>query len=194
MDRFLQCYLLISLVILICSLCIFVPRTVFLTKFNISERMKKEDIIRRFQSKWLPKAGDYIGNALKVGQLLSLAHDKLHIKALSDVKDRLIQLMAYIRDIAMGRYKGYSVSKLSLAIAGIVYLVSPLDLIPDALLFWGWSDDIPILSFVFSQLADELHRYQQAQTDNQREVGEYPQDKQSTPIGTEALPTPRADS
>lgn len=39
----------------------------------------------------------------------------------------------------------------AMIIGGLIYLVSPLDVIPDPIPFWGLTDDVSVISFVFSQ-------------------------------------------
>lgn len=71
-------------------------------------------------------------------------------------------LIAYIRDVTMGRYKDYSAKNLALAIAALIYLVSPADFLPDLMPLIGWTDDVAVLSFALQQLAEELDKYERS--------------------------------
>lgn len=44
-------------------------------------------------------------------------------------------------------------------LAGIIYFVSPIDIVPDFLVGLGFLDDAAILSFVIKQISDELYKY-----------------------------------
>jgi uncharacterized membrane protein YkvA (DUF1232 family) len=45
-----------------------------------------------------------------------------------------------------------------MALAGIIYVVSPLDIIPD-FLFFGFVDDIAIITWAVSKMGNELSKY-----------------------------------
>ena len=70
---------------------------------------------------------------------------------------RLIRL---IKSYASGDYRDISKKNAILVIAGLLYFVSPLDLIPDALPFVGYLDDITVIGFVLSSLGDELLKFE----------------------------------
>ncbi|MGO3265405.1 MAG: YkvA family protein, partial [Sphingobacteriaceae bacterium] len=57
-----------------------------------------------------------------------------------------------------GRYK-MSRWNLSIIVGTILYVVSPIDAIPDMIPVLGWLDDASIVGFAISKLADELDRY-----------------------------------
>ena len=46
-----------------------------------------------------------------------------------------------------------------LILAGIIYFVSPLDIVPDFLVGLGFLDDAAILTFVVNRLDKELEKY-----------------------------------
>lgn len=123
--------------------------------------MDTNKIISVFTTSWLGKSKEYIGKPEKIKQLLSDAVSKLNIGALAMVKGQLLLLISYLGDIATGKYKDYSTANLAMAIAGLVYLVSPLDLVPDAIPLLGWGDDATVLAFVLKNLDAELERYKQ---------------------------------
>ena len=45
------------------------------------------------------------------------------------------------------------------AIIALLYIVSPIDLIPDAIPFLGMLDDVLVAGYALKQIADELERY-----------------------------------
>ena len=52
-----------------------------------------------------------------------------------------------------------------------VYLVTPLDLIPDFIPFFGWLDDAVLVALVLDRLVSVLGRRQDIQTKGKRHVG-----------------------
>lgn len=63
-----------------------------------------------------------------------------------------------VRDVTKGRY---SVNKVDLAmlIGAVIYVVSPVDAIPDIIPVLGWTDDIGVLAFVVKKCSDTLKDY-----------------------------------
>ena len=92
---------------------------------------------------------------------------------IDEVKEYVKLLGQYVKDIANGSYKGYSKSKLALAVAALVYLVVPTDCVPDFLPLAGYLDDVTVISFAFKQMRDEIMKYKNlAQTFSQEEGAE----------------------
>lgn len=122
--------------------------------------MKKESIIDGFKSgKWLAKAAKYLNNPRKLLHLINQTGKFLDKKTFTEVREDLSYMREYLRDILQGKYKDYNTSKLVLIIAGLIYVVSPFDLIPDWLPVGGFLDDITVIRFVFSTVKEELERY-----------------------------------
>lgn len=65
------------------------------------------------------------------------------------------------RDTFSGNYK-MNTWNLSIIVGTILYVVSPLDAIPDVVPILGWLDDASIVGYAITKLADELDRYRKA--------------------------------
>lgn len=63
-----------------------------------------------------------------------------------------------IRDGMKGSYH-ISVLTIVIFIVGFIYVVSPFDLVPDSILFFGWIDDIVMIFLVVKRLQRESQRY-----------------------------------
>ncbi|MDD7632340.1 MAG: YkvA family protein [Parabacteroides sp.] len=61
----------------------------------------------------------------------------------------------------MGRYKEYNVSSLLYLVAAVIYLITPIDFMPD-FLPTGLVDDSAIILWVLNVTGDELARYKRA--------------------------------
>lgn len=68
------------------------------------------------------------------------------------------QLFRMLRDMLRGTYKASFLTMVALVL-GILYIVSPIDLIPDFLIGLGWIDDGFIMYFLLKRLMYEMARY-----------------------------------
>ena len=68
-------------------------------------------------------------------------------------------LFNMVKDVYKREYKAVDKLAVATAVLAIVYLVSPVDLIPDVIPGIGAVDDIAILSFAAGLCAKELERY-----------------------------------
>lgn len=117
------------------------------------------DIINGFlKGEWLNKAKDYINNPKKLKGLLEDVMKYLPKEGLKEVKDSVVLMYEYIRDIINGSYKDYDPVALAKIVAGLIYLVSPIDLVPDFLPL-GLVDDAGVIAWVFNTTKSELERY-----------------------------------
>lgn len=62
------------------------------------------------------------------------------------------------KDVFAGRYH-MDKWNLSVIVATIAYVVSPLDAIPDMVPLMGWIDDVTIVTYAVSKLTDEIQKY-----------------------------------
>ncbi len=109
---------------------------------------------------WAGMGKYYVSNPDKLKKLLENAKKFTSKEGLSKVKEELQIICSYIRDVFTGKYKDYNVLNLIVIIGAIVYVVSPLDAIPDFVPA-GFIDDTAILLWATKEFADELDRYKQ---------------------------------
>ncbi|PRD55982.1 YkvA family protein [Sphingobacterium gobiense] len=108
----------------------------------------------------------YLGKALalfKVFKTYSLTDKDIAdadnlVEHLSDRKAEFKLILAMANDSIKGRYK---IGRLNLGIivATVVYVISPLDAIPDILPALGWADDVAIIGYALGRLKSELIKY-----------------------------------
>lgn len=67
-------------------------------------------------------------------------------------------LLNMSRDIMAGKYKA-NPWNVSVIVATIAYVVSPLDAIPDLVPVLGWLDDVTIVGYALGKLSEEIKRY-----------------------------------
>lgn len=74
--------------------------------------------------------------------------------------DDLVTLFELIGDYAKGNYTKIPFRIIVSAVAGVIYLVSPIDIIPDFIPIVGWLDDAAVLTLLLnSGLALEIRKY-----------------------------------
>lgn len=130
--------------------------------------MGKQDYQREFEEKWAGKANDYVGNSEKMGGLADTAGKFVKIRGLARVAEDLKLLIHYVKDIATRKYTDYSRASLSLVIGVLIYVVSPVDIIPDFIPGLGWTDDATLIAWAIKELDDELQRYKRRRIANKR--------------------------
>ena len=60
-----------------------------------------------------------------------------------------------------GDYKSFSLSTLSLLVFGLVYFITPTDLIPDVIPALGFTDDLSILVWIFRSLKEDIENFEE---------------------------------
>jgi len=72
---------------------------------------------------------------------------------------RLRALPGMIRDVLRGEYRGLGRGRLALLAAGLVYLVSPLDAVPEFIPFLGVADDLGVALWMLGTLVSATGDY-----------------------------------
>ena len=117
------------------------------------------DFIKGFlNGEWMAKAKIYVNNPDKMRGLLNDVSKYVSKDGLRDVKDNIVLMYEYLRDILNGTYKDYDGLELAKIVGGLIYVVTPLDLIPD-ILPGGFIDDAAVIVWVYNSTMSELNRY-----------------------------------
>ena len=104
------------------------------------------------------RAEELVRNPKELLQLLTLAErrlDRVNAGPLTPIKKDLQTLLRLLRAHGEGRYRQLSRKNLALAGLGLLYLVSPLDLLPD-FLPGGFADDAAVIGFIVNKIRTEL--------------------------------------
>lgn len=75
--------------------------------------------------------------------------------------ESLKRLVRLVKAYADGSYRGVSRKNVVLVVATILYFVSPLDIVPDAIPFIGLLDDITLMGWMIKTLGEELDRFEE---------------------------------
>ncbi len=127
------------------------------------------------KGKWFAKSASILSNKSKVLSILATLHQYMKNGGLFRIRKDLTLLSAYISDIVHGRYHDYSKSSIIMAFAGILYVISPLDVIPDFILF-GFADDVAIITWAVAKISSELIKYEEWKKTQVQKVGEVIED------------------
>lgn len=76
-----------------------------------------------------------------------------------ELSDQIKRLGRLVRAYADGSYREVNAGSIALAVAAILYFVSPIDLVPDAIPGAGLMDDATVFAFVLARLQLELDRF-----------------------------------
>lgn len=102
-------------------------------------------------------------SAYKAHQLTVDDLNKADTKAmnLDDKMGDFKVLVNMAKDIMAGKFK-VNAWNASIIVATIIYVVSPIDAIPDLIPVLGWLDDVTIVGYALSKLSEELKRYKES--------------------------------
>lgn len=78
----------------------------------------------------------------------------------SDVKVQFERIVRLVRAYTKGEYRGISATNIVLSIAALLYVLSPLDLIPDFIV-GGMLDDIALLTWLYKNVEEEIEQFLQ---------------------------------
>ncbi len=79
--------------------------------------------------------------------------------ALAGVRRDSAAVVRMVREATAGRYRKIPRRALVAAVAGLIYFVNPLDLIPDMLPALGLVDDAAVLLWMLAQIRTDLDAY-----------------------------------
>lgn len=111
--------------------------------------------------KYESKAYEYFEDKDKTQDLLNSAIKKANRKkgSLSEVWDKLQLLFKMLKAWIKGEYKDVSKRSIITIIAGILYFVTPIDLIPDFIAGLGIIDDAAVIGFILKQISNDLEKF-----------------------------------
>ena len=81
---------------------------------------------------------------------------------LDEIYTSFISLVNLVKDWSNGSYKGISKGSIIFIIIGLVYVINPLDIIPDFLPV-GVADDAIVLGLIIKQVRSDLEKYKEWQ-------------------------------
>lgn len=110
-------------------------------------------------SGWQDDAEQTINDEERMNALLDKEEEFTNKKGLSRIRKQLMLLWSYLNAVMSGEYEDYSAWAFVKATAALLYVVSPLDLIPDFFPWVGWADDVLVIGYVCNLLMNELDTF-----------------------------------
>ena len=117
---------------------------------NVETQSPKEQAVQdHFENgSWQNDAEETVNDEEQMNDLLDKEEEFTNKKGLSRIRKQLMLLWDYVRAVMSGDYTEYSAWAFVKATAGLLYVVSPFDLIPDFFPWVGWADDILVIGYV----------------------------------------------
>ena len=107
-----------------------------------------------------PKFAKNSESLLKLLRSALVKTKELGVGGVFDVlRENITLLGRMIKAYASGEYRDISPASLLKIIGGLIYFISPIDLIPDFLPFVGFADDIALLVWILKSINDEVEKF-----------------------------------
>jgi uncharacterized membrane protein YkvA (DUF1232 family) len=127
-----------------------------------SLREKTVDFFGKAKLLYLEKANDIAGEDGKLQKLLKNVGERLNaVSHHPKVQTALEPIMIFKRMIQAHRSGKFKVSSktLGLIVLGLVYFITPIDIIPDFLPILGFTDDLSVILAVFNSVKHEVEDF-----------------------------------
>ena len=125
--------------------------------------------LKQQQDEYAEEAKDYIDRPKKTKSILKRANNSIQKNSsLSLVFSPVRLFIDMVRSYQSGEYRNIRRTTILKVIGALIYLVSPIDLIPDFILGFGFADDVAIILFVTKTIFEELTRYSDWQDEQQK--------------------------
>ena len=121
------------------------------------------------------KAEKIIGDKSRFDRFLTRAAKFVRmagkIPVIGDVADDCATMIELLRDWGEKRYTALPIRSITLSVAALAYLLSPLDIIPDSLPIIGYVDDVSVIMGVLKLgIGADLDRYREWQRKNEKRL------------------------
>ena len=127
--------------------------------------MEEEKEPKNF-SNYKAKAKHLLEDESKVKSLVDAAGNKItsimgSSAKMTEFADQVKLAIRMIQAYINGEYRDLPWRTLIILVAGILYFVTPLDLIPDFIPALGFADDISVIFWIFKSFSEDLERFQE---------------------------------
>lgn len=125
----------------------------------------KKKIFSRLKriSKGVKSMDDVKAVEAKIEKEKSQIESRFSKSSYSQIKQMFTDFCAFIKDICAGKYKA-SWFAVTMVTVGLIYIISPIDLIPDAVPVVGVIDDAFVLKLIYDAVKDEIDNWKSQKT------------------------------
>ena len=114
----------------------------------------------------LQRAALLFGKPAKIGFLLRDAYQKLvdtksEKSGFAQIRDIMLLFIRLVRAYLRGDYRAISKKSIIIGLATLLYVVSPLDLVPDFIPILGFADDISLMAWFIKAFQAELAKFKE---------------------------------
>ena len=122
--------------------------------------MKPEDVegeVERFAR----RAERYREDEAAREDLLRRVREKAEGASLGDAFEDVLTFIRMIRAYFAGRYREIPWRSVALMLGTLLYLLTPIDLIPDFIPVLGYADDVAVVAFVLRVIQEDIERFRE---------------------------------
>ncbi len=125
-------------------------------------KYSQNPIFRRFTG----KAGALLSKPMKIGLLLTTAYNKLvdvnrPENGFLQLREVMMTFLRMVKAYMRGDYRDISRKSMVIGVAVLLYLVTPLDIIPDFIPVFGLMDDISLMAWFVDAFSKEITKYRE---------------------------------
>lgn len=110
--------------------------------------------------KILPYANQVFKNKDRLNKVIEESMSQTNkLELLKKISRELKLALGLVMDYSKGNYRDVKKKDIILIVAGFLYLLNPADIVPDFILFFGFFDDLSVLTYIIKKLNRELEKY-----------------------------------
>ena len=110
--------------------------------------------------KTLPYANQVFKNKDRLNKVIEESMSKTNrLELFKKISRELKLAFGLVIDYSKGNYRDVKKRDILLILAGFLYLLNPADIVPDFILFFGFFDDLSVLTYIIKKLDRELEKY-----------------------------------
>ncbi|HNP18295.1 MAG TPA: YkvA family protein [Fulvivirga sp.] len=110
------------------------------------------------------RASNILKNKGKLKHLFNVSSEKLSELKVENINNTTVVsqikvLIRLVKAYVKGHYRDVDLQTILMIVAGLVYFVTPLDLIPDFIPITGLVDDFAVILWVYSKVQQEIYKF-----------------------------------